>query len=82
MNTTRPHFIWIDWITLSIFNIYLLLAYTSSTRFNLLLSRSGIFTSVILIIIFFNHINLIQALKNKEKELFRELSQPNEITEK
>ena len=70
MNTTRTHFIWIDWITLSIFNIYLLLAYTSSTRFNLLLSRSGIFTSVILIIIFFNHINLIQALKNKEKELF------------
>ncbi len=70
MNNTRTHFIWIDWLALIIFNIYLLLAYTSSSRFNLLLSRSGMFTSVILIIIFLNHINLIQALKNKEKELF------------
>lgn len=70
MNMTKKNLIWIDWIALILFNIYLLLAYTSSNRFNLLLSRGGMFTSAILIIMFFNHIDLIQALKNKEKELF------------
>lgn len=69
MNNTKKGFIWIDWISWTCFILYLLLAYTSSDRFNLLLGRSGLFTSCILIILFFNHIDVIQALKNKEKEL-------------
>lgn len=69
MNIVGKKITFINWITLAIFNIYLLLAYTSSKRFDLLLSRGGLFTSCILLILFFNNINFIQALKNKEKEL-------------
>lgn len=69
MNLAKKPIIWIDWIVLILFNTYLLMAYTSSERFNLLLGRGGMFTSAILIILFFNHIDFIEALKNKEKEL-------------
>lgn len=69
MYNIKKSYVFFDWIAMGIIMIVYCLAYTSVEYYNLMIRHAGIPMAVSLIIMFLNHINVIQAIKNKEKEL-------------
>ena len=49
--------------------IIIMLAYTSASRFITLVNRGSMLTFFVFLILFFNHVDWIQELKNREKDL-------------
>ena len=61
--------LWVDWLAYGAFMVIILLAYTSASRFITLVNRGGMLTFFVFLILFFNHVDWIQGLKNREKDL-------------
>lgn len=69
MNSKGNSVFWGDLIAWGMIIGILILAYTSAGRFNTLMAHGGIFAFVPLVILFFSHVDWMQALKNRDKEL-------------
>lgn len=61
--------LWVNWIAYGVFMIIIMLAYTSASRFITLVNRGSMLTFFVFLILFFNHVDWIQELKNREKDL-------------
>ncbi len=69
MNEIKKERVWIDWLVYGLFMIIVMSAYTSASRFVKLVNRGSMLTFFMLFILFLNHIDWIQKIKDKEKEL-------------
>lgn len=61
--------LWVDWVVWGILMAVLILAYTSADRFLIMISRGGQMIFVPLVVLFFNHVDWKQALKERERGL-------------
>lgn len=64
---------WLDWIAFSGLMLIILAAYTTGSGFNKMIAHAGPIICGILIVLFFNHVDWIQALKNRDRELLLSL---------
>ncbi len=67
-NLKKSH-VYFDWIAIGIIMLVYFSAYTSVDYYNLLIKHAGIPMAISLVILFFNHIDWVRAIKYKEKEL-------------
>ena len=61
--------LWVDWVVWGILMAILILAYTSADRFLIMISRGGQLIFLPLVVLFFNHVDWKQALKERERGL-------------
>lgn len=60
---------WLDWIAFSGLMLVILAAYTTASGYNRTIAHAGPIICGMLLVLFFNHVNWIQALKDRDKEL-------------
>ncbi len=60
---------WIDWLAFGWLITMVIFAYTSANAFLILIDRGSKIAAVTLLLLFFNHINWLEALKARDREL-------------
>lgn len=68
MKTVKEGMKWLDWLAFGGLMLVILAAYTTGAGFNKMIAHAGPIICIMLLILFANHVDWIQALKNRDKE--------------